>query len=181
MAVVWNILCGACGEKFKSKTQMPKACPECGESFEDDPADGPIEIKAPFLRSAKTKAIDDVYRQTEKGSEFRMHAAAEVTPGASASDFSGLKITDMKTGVRPGETHAPDISANVARLTTPHAAPGFAGNNAAEYSGAVMSGPAPNAGAHMRSFLSKAHAERGGSVGGQECLEVQQPGYRRRA
>lgn len=182
MAVL--LKCPTCEQKFRwefaQESKWPKACPCCGADQGADDDDSVICM--PSLRSARTKATDEVYRQAERGSEIRAQAAAEQL-GVPVSEMSGLKITDMKTGVKPGETYAVDnTAANRANLSAGGSAPRFAGADGTGYSGQVQSGPLPNAGAKMRTALQQHHGQisRGSAVSDMPALETQQPGYRRR-
>src|SRR5690348_2158498 len=93
----WILRCPECGTKFKSPTaEGPEFCPnrKCGVSMADDD-DGVIEITAPFIRSAKMKATDNVYRDIERTSEVRAQQAADAA-GVPVSEMSNLKITNMR-------------------------------------------------------------------------------------
>lgn len=182
MAVI--LKCPTCEEKFRwefvQEDKWPKACPLCGadQGANDDDA----VICMPSLRGARTKAIDDTYRQAEQGSELRAQLAAEQV-GVPVSEMSGLKITDMKTGVKPGETYAVDNTVqNRKNLEAGGTAPRFVGGDGSGYSGQVQSGPHPNAGAKMRTALQQHHGQisHGSAVSDRPALETQAPGYRRR-
>jgi len=114
MALV--IRCPGCRKKFKWKsgTDLPAECPLCGyETGTDRPDD---EIVLPAILNRRTKVADQVYRDMERGSEHRMHLAAQVG-GGSPSDYAGLKITDMKDNLRPGDISAIEDRAAALRLT----------------------------------------------------------------
>lgn len=70
----------------------PKACPHCGYR-PDDPDENVISMPA-FL-SAKTKAADQVIKQTIDGSSERALLAAQVT-GESLADMNAMKLTDLQ-------------------------------------------------------------------------------------
>lgn len=182
MAVI--LKCPSCEEKFRwefaSASKWPKVCPLCGA--DQGANDDDTVICMPSLRGARTKAIDETYRQAEQGSEFRAQAAAEQL-GVPVSEMSGLKITDMKTGVKPGESYVKDTTAQQkAALESGGARVGFVGGDGSGYSGQVQSGPAPNAGARMRTALQNFHGQSfgGGVISDRPALETTQPGYRRR-
>lgn len=185
MAVV--LKCPECRKKFRwlvdSEDKWPDACPLCGVKMGHDVPDDVIMM--PSLRSAKTKVIDSSYRELEASSEHRMYQAAEAA-GCSPSEMAGLKITDIKTGVKPGESYVPEIRNSVTEqmemIKARGGQAGFTGTTGAEYSTAVQTGPAPNTGAKMRTALQSMHAARTGGAGVSErpALETLQPGYRRR-
>lgn len=185
MAVI--LKCPACEDKFKwdfaAQSKWPKACPLCGVSMGEEVPDD--EIRMPALRSARTKATDESYRQLEKSSEHRMEQAAQMA-GVSASDMSALKITDLKTNIVPGESYMPEVRNEVTQSMDQIKARGgqigFTGAAGSEYTGAVQTGPLPNAGAKMRTALQNHHASlsHGFAVSDRPALETTQPGYRRR-
>jgi hypothetical protein len=86
--------CPECGGKFpwEPTKGYPKACPLCG--FDTSIDEDATAIVLPAFLSAKSKANDKLYRDMEKGSEFRAHAAAEMA-GVPVSEMSSLKITDL--------------------------------------------------------------------------------------
>ena len=162
--------CSICRSKFPWDVTKgyPKFCPECGETIGHDRADD--DIVMPFVRSARTKATDDVYRQMETTSEYRMHAAAAMA-GTSADEMSGLKITNLNDR-RDAEVAAmPVENAVTQQMETANARGGtfgFQGSAAAAAfaagtsSGAVTvngqttQGIAPRAGATAMSKLQRA-------------------------
>lgn len=179
---IWILRCTECGHKIRSKTlEGPDVCPSCKTPIErDDPIDVPA---LPFIRSSgKTAATDKVYRDIEKGAEIRAQAAAEYL-GVPTVEMSGLKVTNMRDNVKPGENSAMPVNNSVTQLmqANPNIG-GFRGAEGLGYSGAVQTGPAPNAGARMRTALQSHHAaiSHGSAVSDRPALETQQPGYRRR-
>ena len=157
----WILRCPECGTKFKSPTvEGPEFCPNktCGIAMHDD-EDNVIEIKAPFIRSHKMKAVDDVYRGMEKTSESRMYAAAEQA-GVSASEMAGLKITNMRDNVKPGETYdVPVVNAVTQRMDEMKAKGmpiGFAGAEMKEFIAGAKAGPHANAGAKTLNSFKRA-------------------------
>jgi len=123
-------------------------------------------VVMPFIRSAKTSNNDKLYRDMERGSEFRAEKAAELT-GASVADMSSLKITDMNDQMRAGDMAAKaEADAAMARLKATTKAPiGFA-ENGAEFSagissgaisvnGQIMTGIEPNAGARAAQRVAR--------------------------
>lgn len=169
MAVL--LKCPDCEEKFRVESsptegfKYPDNCPCCGNYMGIDRPDD--EIVMPAFLSARTKSNDDVYRQMEKGSEFRAQKAAEVA-GCSVEEMSALKITDMDDR-RDRETSAKsvvnDVTKHMEETTKRGAQWGFQ-QNGAEYSagiangaitvnGQVTEGIAPRAGMGMLETLNR--------------------------
>lgn len=94
MAII--LKCPDCEQKFKwtfsDESRWPDHCPLCGEFMGIDKDDTVIVM--PSLRSARTDANDKVYRDMERGSEQRVHLAAEAA-GCSPAEMSSLKITNL--------------------------------------------------------------------------------------
>lgn len=106
MAVI--LRCPECEGKFKwaaGTEEWPKHCPLCGAYVGIDRADDDIVL--PFIRSARAKSIDQVYRDIEKSSEHRAEQAAQMA-GVPVSEMSGLKITDLNDR-RDSEIAAPKV------------------------------------------------------------------------
>lgn len=179
MALV--VRCPDCREKFswKSGTALPDACPLCGAKVGSDRPDD--EIVLPSIRTMRTRIMDKTYRDMEAGSEKRMELAAQVG-GGSPSDYSALKITDMKDNLREGETAAVPVRNAVTEHMARTGQGGFVGGDGTGYSGAVQTGPFPNAGARMRTSVQQYHSSisHGSAVSDRPATETQQPGYRRR-
>lgn len=181
MAVM--LKCPDCEQKFRwtfsDESKWPSHCPLCGEYMGIDTPDD--EIVMPAFISARTKANDKVYRDMESGSERRAELAAEAA-GCSVADMAGLKITDMNDR-RDCEIAAKEVSNSVTQFmdNNPQIG-GFKGADGVGYSGAVQSGPLPNAGAKMRTFIQDHHAviSKGDAVSNRPGLETQAPNYRRR-
>lgn len=157
----WILRCPDCGVKFKSPTsEGPEFCPnkDCGISMRDD-EDTVIEISAPFIRSRKTTATDQVYRDIEKTSETRMHLAAEQA-GVSASDMAGLKITNMRDNVKPGESYDIPVQNAVTQRMDEMKAKGmpigFAGAEMKEFIAGAKAGPHANAGVRTLNTFKRA-------------------------
>lgn len=158
MAVV--LKCPSCEEKFRwdfaEQSKWPKACPACGVSMGEEVPDDVIMM--PALRSAKMNVIDGSYRELESSSQARAEQAAEAA-GCSVSEMSGLKITDIKTGVKPGESYVADVNNVVTQqmevMKARGGQVGFAGAEAAEFASQVKTGPYPNAGASVLSRVQR--------------------------
>jgi len=176
-----KLRCPHCRKTFawKSGTDMPDDCPLCHKFVGNDRDDA--DIVMPAILGHRTKVADQVYRDMERGSEHRTHLAAELG-GGSASDYSGLKITDMRDNLRQGDIAAVPVRNAITEHMERTGQGGFAGAEGVGYSGAVQTGPFPNAGAKMRTTLHQHHAaiSQGAAVCDRPALETRQPGYRRR-
>src|ERR1700731_795905 len=86
--------CPDCKGKFpwEPTKGYPKACPLCG--FDTSIDEDATAIVLPAFLSAGSKANDKLYRDMEKGSEFRAQAAADMA-GVPVSEMSSLKITAL--------------------------------------------------------------------------------------
>ena len=152
--------CPDCTQKFRwdfaAESQWPEACPLCKAEMGTGKDENVICL--PALRSAKTKVIDGSYRQLEDSSRERMYQAAEAA-GCDASEMSGLQITNIKTGVKPGESYVPDVHNPVTermdQMKSMGMAAGFSGADAANLASQVRSGPHPNAGAKTLSAIQR--------------------------
>ena len=175
--MAFALRCPECRKCFKWEVSKPdpRYCPLCSADLGEPPDDDVISIPA-FL-SAKTKANDKVYRDIETSSIVRMEKAAEAA-GVPVSEMSDLKITNMRDNGREGDIAAVPVVNDVTRqmdaLNQRGGQFGWQGSNAAEYSGAVQTGPYPNVGAKLRSSIQRAN----GMVSDRPALETQQPGYR---
>jgi hypothetical protein len=175
------IRCPVCRDKFShdATKPFPDECPSCHEfigSGRDDTV-----ITMPALRSAATKANDDVYRQMERSSEHRAEQAAQMA-GVPVSEMSDLKITNLRDNKGYGDVMAPP----------PPSLGGFGGgapipmpaqlSDPMRASALSSQGPHPNAGARMQSVIREMHAKtgQGHAVGDRPALETEMPGYRRR-
>lgn len=158
MAVL--LKCPACEQKFRwefaTEEKWPKACPLCGAHTGHDVPDDVIVM--PSLRSAKTDAADRSYRELERSSEARMEQAAEAA-GTSVADMSALKITDIKTGVKAGESYMPEVRNSVTermdQMKQAGMQVGFSGADAANLASQVRTGPHPNAGVKTLSAIQR--------------------------
>jgi hypothetical protein len=140
------------------KLPFPDKCPlpDCGEVI-GIPDRGDNGVVMPFIRSAKMKANDKVYRDIEQGSEVRAGIAAEMT-GASKEDMAALKISDMADNMRAGDMAAKEADAALQRLQSSSPMQIGFQTNGAEFSsgistgavavnGKITTGIEPNAGA----------------------------------
>lgn len=162
MAVV--IRCPACRTKFRwlAETESyPSDCPECGAYVGHDRADD--DVVMPNILSFATRCSDGVYKAMEKSSEARVYAAAEQA-GCSPSEMSGLKITNLRDNMKPGEIAAMPVVNDVTRqmdalrAANPNAHVGFGGEGIG-FSSMVPTGPVPNAGARFQRAVNDTHAD----------------------
>lgn len=196
-----KLKCPHCEQKFSwqfsDQNKWPSHCPMCGKYVGIDRDDD--DIVMPNIMSAATKNNDRVYRDIERASEERVHTAAEMA-GCDASDMAGLKITNLSDR-RDSEIAAIPVRNSVTQaLEAPGAskALGFQANGAM-LSPDVMSGPSPNAGTRMRTFIQNNHQQTISKhlmgydpetkkavplstdiVSERPSNETMQPGYRRR-
>lgn len=168
--MAYSIRCPVCREKFPwiPTDGFPEECPNtgCKSRIAHDRADDDIVL--PFIRSsAKTKAVDGMYRQMEEGSEFRAQAAAAEL-GVPASEMSSLKITNMQDNLRPGDMAAKEVTAannTVVRHMEATGVGGFQQNGAGFASGTstgainvngkIVQGIEPRAGARTMSRIQR--------------------------
>ncbi len=104
--------CPDCSGQFDflhhpSDEPPPERCELCGSFMGDEPEKAPVLYLK--IGTAKGKGPDKIYRQMEKGSEERVAAAVEMG-GGDASDYSNLKITDLKDARHEGEIAAPSTT-----------------------------------------------------------------------
>lgn len=148
-----KVKCPECREKVLVESLDDK-CPNCGWHEELDDA----LICLPALKSAKTKVIDGSYRELETSSAHRAEQAAAAA-GVPASEMSDLKITNIKTGVKPGESYVPEVRNAVTEqmdiMKARGGQVGFTGADAAHLAGQVKTGPYPNAGANVLSRIQR--------------------------
>lgn len=159
MARYRTFSCPDCDGTFRffchPSDEVPAFCPLCGNDMrEPEPV---FEPAAPMIRDANTvRAADDVYKAMEQAGENRMDMAAEMTPGASRSDFTALKTTDL-----PGQyaqRHTPSLAymQQKQKYGIGSGFGGAAGIAGAGFAGQVGSGPYPYAGAQSASQFQRA-------------------------
>lgn len=175
--MAFALKCPECRRSFKWDPNKcwPEQCPLCKAMMEELSPDNVIAIPA-FL-SAKTRSVDKVYRDTEAASIHRMEQAAAVA-GCDVSEMSALKVTNMRDNLREGDiAHVPvvnDVTRAMDAINARGGKFGWQGATGVEYSGAVQSGPFPNAGAKMRTAIHNAN----GAISDRPALETQKPDYR---
>lgn len=114
---VIKLRCPGCGDVFRwRETHWPKFCPLCGHSTAMPERD---EIQSPHVSAGRPKALlqsaEQTYRAAEKTSEQNATLAADIA-GVSKSEMADMKITDMKTQLRPGDVAAKPVVNDVTRF-----------------------------------------------------------------
>lgn len=141
---------------------FPDECQLCGEYISNKDND---DIAIPAFLSARTKRADNVYRDTERGSEKRVELAAQAA-GCSPEDMSALKITDMNDR-RDAEIAAKSSEEAKQRLQSATPAPIGYQSNGAEFAagtatgaitlnGKITTGIEPRAGDRARQSVQRA-------------------------
>lgn len=166
----------------------PRFCQLCGYDTDEEPLVQPLS--APHIAKAVGKATDNIYRATEEGAQHRVTMAQEMF-GLDTESANALKITDMRSGTRPGETAAMPVINPITQFMNANPNSGGFGQTAvssAAHEAAVRTGYAPNAGAHAMADLRKTHAKfvqnaghAGPTTSNAPALETQMPGYVPRA
>ena len=179
MAVV--IRCPACKTKFRwlAETEAyPSDCPECGFHTGHDRADDDVVV--PNILSFATRSTDGVYKAMEKSSEDRVYQAAEMA-GCDASDMAGLKITNMRDHMKPGDIAAiPEVNditkhMDAMRARNPNTQVGYGSDASAgsEFAAGAASGRIadgvpgsimPRRGAQVGTVLTSGHANKADAV-----------------
>lgn len=195
MAIVRTLSCPSCRGEFdhffmKSDDPYPRFCSLCGFDTQASAGKGKRRRKLSAMPSAPRiensgarQNVDGYYRAVEEGGQHRANVAESM--GLSAEDANTLKVTNMRDNMRDGAiAEAPvvnDVTVAMDRINAMR--PGSVGfqNTGAEHSGAVQSGPFPNAGAHTMQGLRRAHSGGGFTTSSLPALETLQPGYKARA
>jgi hypothetical protein len=158
--VVIKLRCPDCGQTFKwpGGQAWPDFCPHCRAPV----SKGSDEIAMPFIRSAKTKANDALYRQMEDASEQRAQEAASML-NVPVSDVSDLKITNMRDGMKPGDTAFIPVQNDVSRLMDN---PGMvaAQQQALAYAANTRVGPEVGHANYTQNLITREHSRRFGGV-----------------
>lgn len=188
-----TLLCPDCGGTFRTYLDtatepMPRYCALCG--FDTQGGQALAEgVASPHLQRPIKNVVDHQYRDMEAGAEFRAEMAKEKF-GLDTESANALKMTDMKDGLREGDTSNIPVNNEVSRQID--AAPqhfGFQGGAAQGmgYSASVPTGLFPNAGGRTAARLRAGHAKMMGNAGhagavtsSAPALETDQPNYRRR-
>jgi hypothetical protein len=159
--VAWimiRIRCLVCREAFRwdASQGMPEYCPipTCGAYIGSD---GKDEVAAPFISTFRGKNPDRLYRDMEAKSEFRAQQAAEMS-GLSTSEVSHLRMTDMKDGMRQGDTAFTDNMTPQQRAMAAQMAPAQ-GSLGLQASQGTNIGPYPRAGMQQIQKLRQTHGQ----------------------
>ena len=190
MATVVILRCSECFHKFRHSGPWPSACPNCLVPMAGPKDDAP---EIPAFLSIKTRRADQVYRDMEKGSEFRVQKASEML-GVPTHELSHMKNTDLKDAKHPGDVAVklpPPVMAPVINHMAAQGAPvGFM--NGPQMMGGVgseevSSGSYPNMGTNFidqvlrPQHLQEVDARQYGRVQSENpALETQMPAYRSR-
>lgn len=184
--MAYRLRCPECRQAFpwEPLKPHPKHCPYCGEFIGLPERD---EVAMPFISKRADKSPDAIYRAMEEGSEHRQQVAAEAL-GVPKAELSDMKITDMKDGLREGDTAVREVVNPVTQQMDAMRRQGLPvgfGVNGTTYSGQVQSGPFPNAGARTQNLIRSRHAQEwalpNAAVTSElPALETEAPGYRRR-
>lgn len=180
MAVILKLRCPDCAEAFKwpGDQKWPDFCPNCRAAL----STGTDEVCMPFISTnGKSRSIDKVYSDMEKGSDARAQIAASHL-GVPVSEVSHLKTTNLRETVAGEAPFVPVVNDVTRAMDVNQRVTGFQ-NAGVEHSGAVQSGPFPNAGAHAMQGIRKLHSSLAGfdALSDRPSNETLQPGYRRRA
>lgn len=156
--MAFSLRCPDCRDKFPwpATADFPRYCPLCRADIGIDTDDTVISM--PSLRSASSKSVDNVYREMERGSEIRAEKGAELA-GCSVEEMSGLKITDIRTGLKEGEIAAPPLNNPVTQAMAQ--APGLTGfqANGAQFAASTAVGPYARAGAKTAVAMTSLHSQ----------------------
>lgn len=156
MPVVIKLRCPDCVQTFKwpGNQPWPDFCPHCRAPV----SQGSAEIAMPFIRSAKTKANDQLYRQMEAASEQRAQEAASIL-NVPASDVSDLKMTNMRDGMKQGDTAIIPVQNDVTRvMDNPNMAQ--VQQQAMAYAANTRVGPEVGHANYTQTLIAREHARR---------------------
>lgn len=161
----------------------PRFCKLCGADSQAEAFTQPLAM--PRIATALAKGVDATYRAAEDGAEFRAQMAQEMGLDKEAAD--SLKITDMRSGTRPGESAAVPVVNPVSEFMDANPNAGGFEAGAANYQGysePVRTGAYPNAGARARAQVRNLHqrflqgsGHKGTVMSDAPALETLQPGY----
>lgn len=137
-----RLKCSECRQTFlwDTKDKLPRYCAACGFDMGEPRADD--DVCMPSIRTMRMKAADKVYRDMERGSEFRAQAAAEMA-GVPVSEMSELKITDLKSSKHPGEVAAPPVNNDVSKIIQAQSGVYGYQSRGAQFAAANAAGPPP--------------------------------------
>lgn len=146
----YRLQCVHCAETFIHRgDDLPDECPLCHCYIGSD---GKPTVAAPMISLGKHRAPDKLYRAMETGADHRMHMAAELT-GQPVSEFSSMKMTNMKSDIREGDT--------TFMPSTPPAIPNM-GQSMGQVDPNIVAGlkrgPAQGAGANQLGVVQRFHS-----------------------
>jgi hypothetical protein len=174
--------CPSCVGRFEeyhhaATEAPPRFCKLCGF----DNLTVPDELAMPHLGRPVAKSVDSLHRAMEEGAEWRSQKIQEDF-GATPAEANGLKMTNMRDGMREGDVAAVPVDNAVSQqmvmqggLAPVGAQPGL------EYSRSVPTGFVPNAGVRAVQGLRGLHgSQEHGLLTETPALEVTSPMYRPR-
>ena len=148
-----RIRCLVCREAFRwdAAGGMPDNCPICHEYIGSD---GKDDVAAPSISTFRGKNPDRLYRDMEAKSEYRAQQAAEMA-GMSSADVSHLRMTDMKDGMRQGDTaFSTNLTPQQLEMSSQMTPDRSIGMQAAQF---TKVGPSPRAGFGAIQTLRQTH------------------------
>jgi hypothetical protein len=188
-----SFLCPACENTFKTiqdrEDPPPRYCPFCG--YDSEGAELMAEsVAMPHIGKPIKNVVDDGYRAMEQGSIDRANMAMEEF-GLDTAAANEMKLTNMKDGLREGDTSFIPVNNEVSRAIdqAPPGSFGFQGGAATGlgYSASVATGPLPNAGGRTAALLREKHREftstaghTGATTSSSPALETTSPLYKTR-
>lgn len=166
---------------------LPRYCGVCGF---DSEGEEPVEtLSAPHIGKSIRGVVDTMHREMEQGAEHRANMAREHY-GMDADDVRPMLETNMRDGLREGDTSEAKLAPSpVTQImeTAPPGMFGFQGAQGVGYSGPVSEGMFPNAGARAQQAVRRRHSQftrDAGQVGATSsdlpAVETLAPGYRKR-
>jgi hypothetical protein len=188
-----SFLCPQCTNTFKTimdrEDPPPRFCPYCG--YDSQGVEPMTETVAmPHIGRPIKAIVDNQFREMEQGSIDRANIAMEEF-GLDTAAANELKITNMKDGLREGDTSNIPVNNEVSRAmeSAPQGAFGFEGGAAQGlgYSASVATGPLPNAGGRTAALLREKHRQFtstaghvGATTSSNPALETTSPLYKTR-
>jgi hypothetical protein len=155
----YRLECNFCREQFVHVGDgFPDNCPLCGAYVG---LNGKPEVALPFLSSKANKAPDSMYRSMEEGAKHRAYMAAEMT-GKPVCDFSGMLQTNMRDGLRAGDTSFVPVQLKDG-MTASFGNNGQPGIDPNIVNG-VRSGPEPNYGAQQINPTKEFHRQHAAAI-----------------
>lgn len=188
-----SFLCPECTTIFKTiqdrEDPPPRFCPYCG--YDSEGVEPMAEsVAMPHIGKPIRGIVDNQYRDMEQGSIDRANIAMEEF-GLDTAAANEMKLTNMKDGLREGDTSYIPVNNEVSRAIdqAPPGQFGFSGGAAQGigYSASVPTGPLPNAGGRTAALLREKHRQFTASAGhtgatssSNPALETTNPLYKTR-